>query len=103
MVDAQIHPEHHPAFERLVVARTGHVWTERPDPDNPKTRAGWHSLRDAPTTWDVFDPDGVWLGSVELPPRFMAYEFGGDHVAGVWKDELDVEFVRVYALDRAED
>lgn len=39
-------------------------------------------------------------GSVDLPPRFVGYEFGEDHVAGVWKDEVDVEFVRVYTLDR---
>lgn len=101
MVDAQVHPEHHPAFEHLVVARTGHIWSRRSDPDHPMTRAGWHSLRDTPTTWDVFDPDGVWLGSVDLPPRFHAYEFGEDYVAGVWKDEMDVEFVRVYGLESA--
>jgi hypothetical protein len=100
IVDAQVHPEDHPAFERLVVARTGHLWAERPDPDHPKAQGGWHMLRDTPTTWDVFDPDGVWLGSVDLPPRFFAYEFGENYVAGVWRDDLDVEFVRVYGVNR---
>lgn len=103
LVDAQVHPEHHPAFERLVVARTGHIWTERPDPDHPKTLAGSHQVRDTPTTWDVFDPDGVWLGSVELPSRFLAYEFGDDYVAGLWKNEMDVDFVRVYGLSKGEE
>lgn len=102
LIDAQIYPEHHPAFERLEVDRTGHLWVERTDPDNPKIRAGWHRLRDTLTAWDVFDADGVWLGSVALPPRFMAYEFGEDYVAGVWKDELDVELVRVYGLERGD-
>lgn len=102
VADAQIHPEHHPAFERLVLARGGHIWTERTDPDNLKAPAGWHTLRDTPTTWDVFDPAGVWLGSVELPPRFLAYDVGTDYVAGIWKDGVDVEFVRVYDLDKGE-
>lgn len=100
IVDAQVHPEHHPAFAKLVVGRTGHLWAERLDPDHPKTGAGWHMLRDTPTTWDVFDPNGVWLGSIDLPPRFSPYEFGPGYVAGVWRDDLDVEFVRMYELDQ---
>ena len=102
LVDAQVYPGHHPAFERLEVSGSGHLWVERTDPDHPKVRAGWHRLRDTPTTWDVFDPDGVWRGAVDLPPRCMAYELGEHYVAGVWLDELDVEYVRVYGLDRGD-
>ncbi len=48
----------------------------------------------------VFGPDGVWLGSLELPPRFAPHHIGGDFVLGVWRDELDVESVRLYELTK---
>jgi hypothetical protein len=46
----------------------------------------------------VFDPSGAWLGSVELPPRFFAFGISEEYVVGVWKDEMDVQRVRVYEL-----
>jgi len=33
---------------------------------------------------------------VELPPRFRPTAVLGTHVLGVARDELDVEYVRVY-------
>jgi hypothetical protein len=27
-------------------------------------------------------------------------EIGEDYILGVWKDEMDVEYVRMYSLDR---
>ena len=53
-----------------------------------------------PAEWSVFDPAGRWLGQVETPPGFDVMDIGADYVAGVWKDELDVEHVRVYALHK---
>jgi hypothetical protein len=52
------------------------------------------------TTWSVFSPDGVWLGEVTFPERFQPTQILEDEVLGVWRDELDVEYVRVYALRR---
>ncbi len=46
----------------------------------------------------VFGSDGIWLGSLELPPRFTPHHIGRDFVLGVWRDELDVESVRLYEL-----
>ena len=48
----------------------------------------------------VFSPDGMWLGSVELPPRFTPWHIGEDFMLGRWRDDLDVEHVRLYALAR---
>jgi hypothetical protein len=28
------------------------------------------------------------------------HDIGEDHILGVWKDEMDVEYVRMYSLDR---
>ena len=51
-------------------------------------------------TWSVFAPDGVWLGEVTFPDRFQPMQILEDEVLGVWRDELDVEYVRSYALTR---
>ena len=87
-----VYPDHHPAFRRIYPDPSGHVWVELPNPEHPAPGSG------VPTTWDVFDPSGAWLGSVEFPARFFVFEIGEGYVAGVWKDEMDVERVRVYEL-----
>ena len=50
--------------------------------------------------WEVFDPAGVWLGSVETPPGLKVHSIGLDQIIGVAKDELGVPFVQVHRLDR---
>ena len=49
---------------------------------------------------DVFDPDGIWLGTVATPRGLRVTEIGTDYVVGVWRDELDVEYIRVYDLEK---
>ena len=61
--------------------------------------------------YQVFAPDGTWLGEVALPaghergwvaelaPRL---ELGADYVLGVWKDDLDVQRVRMYRLEKSD-
>lgn len=46
----------------------------------------------------VFDPSGTWLGMLELPLNFSPLHIGSDFVLGIWRDKLDVEHVRLYAL-----
>lgn len=48
---------------------------------------------------DVFDEEGVYLGQVALP-HLRVHEIGPDYVLGVETDELGVEYVVLYALDR---
>lgn len=52
------------------------------------------------TTWDVFDSELRFLGSVELPPRFRILRFREGAVWGVRKDEADVELVERLDLIR---
>jgi len=35
-----------------------------------------------------------------IPPRFNPIEIGADYVLGIGWDELEVEYVRMYALER---
>jgi len=60
--------------------------------------------------FSVFDADGVWLGRVALPPglpwlrghnlRYPILEIGRDYVLGVWVDDLGVEQVRLYRIEK---
>jgi hypothetical protein len=43
--------------------------------------------------FDVFDAEGRYLGMVTMPDRFTPMRFIDDMVYGVWRDELDVQYV----------
>ncbi len=49
---------------------------------------------------DVFRPDGVYLGTVKLPHNLRITEIGPDYILGVMRDEMDVQYVWMYGLDR---
>lgn len=85
-VDHPAQPSHLPSYDRLVVADDGNVWAQIYTPD----RSG--------PTWDVYSPAGEWLGQVELPDGFSLSEVHQGKLVGVWRDELGVEYVRVYRL-----
>lgn len=44
-------------------------------------------------TWEVFDDQGRYLGDVEMPKKFQPLLFRQDMVYGVWRDDLDVQYV----------
>lgn len=75
---------------RMHADPAGNLWLQaariRPGP-NPE-----------PFQWMVFDADGRWLGVVQTPARFTISEIGEDYILGVARDELDVQYVRLYRL-----
>ena len=90
VLEALVFPDTRAAYSGLRLDQTGAVWL----------RSGRHYPPVAPSTeWTVFSEEGVLLGTLSLPERFEVFEFGDDHVLGVWKDEMDVEFVRIYSLE----
>lgn len=50
--------------------------------------------------WTVFDPSGRVLGQVDLPADLEVYEIGVDYILGANRDELSVERVQLWALER---
>ena len=48
--------------------------------------------------WHVLDSDGTPLARVQLPPRVRLSDVRGDRVILVMRDSVDVEHVRVFAL-----
>jgi hypothetical protein len=88
LYDKQAHPTTRPAFNRFLPGPDGELWVQ-----------DW-TFDGAATGWSVFGADGAWLGSVQMPARFWPFTIGRDEILGVWRDELDVEFVRAYPLQR---
>jgi hypothetical protein len=51
--------------------------------------------------WLKLSADGVPALKLRIPARLEILEFGADHVAGVYRDSLEVETVRVYEIPPA--
>lgn len=54
--------------------------------------------KDGPALYDVFEPDGVYLGQVQVPPRVSTVVRRGDHVWAVAFGEDDVASVKRYRI-----
>jgi hypothetical protein len=82
-------PEHLPVLGEaaLLVDRTGNLWAEA-------YRPPWQ----AEAEWLVFSGEGEWLGSLRTPAGFVLHDVGPDFVLGAWRDDLGVEYVRIYGL-----
>lgn len=82
--------ESFPAFGQMFVDRLGYLWVEEyrlPGQD--------HRL------WTVFDPEGRVLGLVDMPEINRILEIGEDYILGRREDELEIEYVDVWTLDRS--
>lgn len=84
-------PETRPVFGPVLADPEGNLWVS-------EYRPSW--AEDGPTVWTVLDPDGRWLGTVTTPPGLQLYEVGRDYVLGRRTDDLGVEHVEMYGLER---
>ena len=80
-------PETKPAYGRFLVDANGNLWVG--DYSDEWLDEG---------TWNVFDPEGRWLGPVETPVGGRIFQIGNDFVLGMWRDDLEVERVMAYEL-----
>ena len=83
-------PTARPDYSRITLDRSGNLWVEV----GPTTRRGSTSIDHL-----VFDPTGALLGVVPLPP-IEVMEIGDDFVMGVYQDEMEVEYLQVFQLNR---
>ncbi|WP_419167830.1 hypothetical protein [Candidatus Palauibacter sp.] len=88
-----------PALRSIHLDATGHLWVE------PYFGPGVER-----SPFEVYAPDGTWLGSISMPPGLDRgatagsaphLEIGDDYVLGVWRDAQGVEYVRLYRLDKS--
>jgi hypothetical protein len=85
-VDRSRIPSVKPAIRQLFVADDGHVWVA------PMTA----NREDEGYTFDIFEPEGRYLGPLRLPFALSGYPspvIRGDVLVGVTRDELEVPYV----------
>lgn len=89
-----------PAFRWIAVDSEDNLWVEEWE------GAGWDQGE-----FSVFRSDGAWLGNVAIPEGLpltrggygkQFIEIGSDYLLGVWADELGVEQVRLYRINKAQ-
>ena len=92
-------PDQFPPVAGLEVDVLGHAWVRE-----------FQWPPEGPVSFVVFDPEGRVLGRVAVPPGLDAAGgatskpalIGRDFLLGVWRNELDVEEVRLYPLVRGQ-
>ena len=85
-------PETFPAFERALADVADHLWVQEydlPGEEGPNP------------VWTIFDPDGRVLGYMETPAGLSIFEIGEDHILARATDDLGVEYVQVWSLERS--
>lgn len=91
--------EFFPAFLQMMPGPNGSLWVQRvqePTGMTAEEREVWNPLLDlGATEWDILDAEGRYLGVLDVPHRFQPVTFEGDLVYGIWRDEFDVQYVRV--------
>jgi hypothetical protein len=86
-----------PAYAQFLTGPNGSLWVqhlvipsqlsdEELEDFNPQTGLG-------SSKWDVFDGRGRYLGSLDMPERYQPVRFLGDRIYGIWRDDLDVQYV----------
>lgn len=83
-------PSAYPAYSVILTSSDGHVWVRR-------TRS--YASGDL-VHWKVFSPDGSLVASLDLQPGFQIRWVGTARVAGVTRNEFDVEFVELRDIRR---
>ncbi len=94
--------ESYPAYASVRGGPAGSIWVQHlqvPGDLSPEERDSFNpQLGFGGSGWDVFDPEGRFLGQVDMPERFQPLRFEGDRVYGIWRDELEVQYVLVLRL-----
>ena len=115
--DKYIVPAVKPAYRTLRVDQDGRVWVERyvaatkqPPPPAPAPRPNGQpipgladrpvSVMREPITFDVFEADGRFLGTVVQPPKVRFMFMRGRNVWGVARGEFDESYIVRYRIDR---
>jgi hypothetical protein len=92
-------PEFLPVMSAIVAGPAGTMWVQHMRSPSELSEEELASVREdhledlGGPEWDVFDSEGRYLGVVTMPDRFSPSLFRDDKIYGVWRDELNVEYV----------
>lgn len=94
--------EYYPAYANLFGGPEGTIWVQGiQSPETVKEAGGTFDIQDmGGPNWEVFDDQGRLLGSVRMPLRFMPLLFQDDHIYGVLRDELDIQYATRMRVSR---
>jgi hypothetical protein len=109
-------PRFKPFYSRLIAADDGRIWVQRvaesgPRPGGISSTSVGGTVRTRPPTaardegpprtglYDVFDPNGTFVGQVQVPPRTSLMVRRGDHAWGLVFDEDDVVTVKRFRIN----
>ena len=106
-------PDTKPPFRSVLVGEDGRIWVLLSLPSQvimsiaeavaEEQRTGNRPTRfREPAAFDVFEPDGRYLGRVDVPEGFSSFPepvFRGDHVWAVARDSFDVASVVRYRIE----
>lgn len=90
--------DHVPAFADLVTTSTGEVWVG----DYPGMMVASLLAPIPERHWLVLSPEGAAIATATTPPGFQPYAIRDGRVWGVFKDDLDVETVRAFRIQRGD-
>ena len=80
-----------PAFSSFIGDALDNLWVRE---------YGFPGERRPAPLWTVFDPEGRVLGFVQTPRGLRIFEIGVDYILGRVRDELGVEYVQIWPLER---
>jgi hypothetical protein len=81
------YPKEFPPYAALMTDGQNNLWVE-----------GFPIPGEATRKWFVYSSAGVAIASLQVPSNFEVLGAGRDYVYGIWRDDDDVDFVRVYPL-----
>lgn len=82
-------PERWPSYSDLLVADDGTVWAY----EVPR-------VRESAGRYHILSAEGIYLGSISVPPRTKLLDVGGHYAIGLRRDELDVDYVDLFRVQR---
>lgn len=83
-------PDSAPAYRYIRTDDAGNAWIREPLTPDAVTRQ-----------WTVVDRNSRPVATIETPLRLDLHQIGADFVLGRWRDENDVNFIRLYQLQES--
>jgi hypothetical protein len=80
-------PRTYPAYRKLLVDDSDNLWVEEYPVPGTRTHH-----------WAIFNPAGSRIARIDLPTGFRLLQAGRDYVLGVWRDDYDTDFLRIYSI-----
>jgi hypothetical protein len=87
-IDDAFYPKTLPPYAVFRVDDAGRLWVQDYPAPGEQPR------------WSVFDQDGRLVANVLTPAGVEVLEVGSTYLIGLWRDEDEVEYVRVYGVKR---